>query len=179
MSNGPIVLTEDGSNIFWAHEAWHDYCSDHNIKDPWVLMRKCENKINKTWKEINDKGHEITHIDFHPKNEWPADILKEYQELEKYRDQYMCDREIWEGKYILKNFGYNTLIKFAQTHSKSKTASKSDKAFNDWFAKIYPCEGKERQCNFACPVFNNCPYHEQGIYRSGVDFQAVPGDDRK
>ena len=172
MNHGPIVLTEDGSNIFWAHDAWIDYCRKTGIEDPWQLMRECEEKVNKHWKEIDENGHTIWHADIHSKDEWPEDIRKEYKQLETYRDAYMIKREMWEGEYILKKFGYNTLIKFAQTHSQGETAPPYDRAFHEWFEKVYPCEGLEKQCNFACPVFNNCPYQEQGIYRNNVDYSA-------
>lgn len=168
-----MVLSETGSKFFVTHEAWYDYCQENNIKDPWVLMRTCEDKVNKHWQEINDKGHTVWYAEIHSKDEWPAEILEEYNKLKNYRDQYMCDREIWEGEYILKNFGYDVLIKFAQTHSQGETAPSYDKAFHEWFAKVYPCEGAEKQCSFACPVFNNCPYRDQGIYRNDVNYSVL------
>ena len=173
MKNKPIIISGDGAKIFAAHEAWQDYCIKTHTEDPWKLMRDCENQINKSWDEINEKGHKITHIEFHSKDEWPENLRKKYNDLKKYRDSYMISREIWEGKYILKNFGYNVLTKFAQTHSSSETAPSYDKAFHEWFKKVYPCEGVEKQCNFACPVFNNCPYRDQGIYRNDVNYNAL------
>lgn len=151
-----IELTEKGSQIFKAHEAWQEYCRNNKIKDPWVLLQNCENKVNRHWQEFDEKGHLIWHADIYSKDEWPKDVLEEYNNLEKYRDQYMIDREVWTGQYILKNFGYDTLKTFAQTHCRTKTALDSDKAFNKWFAQIRPCDGAEGQCNFSCPIFYSC-----------------------
>lgn len=100
------------------------------------------------------------------------DQKRRLKECHQYRDEYMAEREKWVGNYLFKNFGYNALTNFAQTHSQEKTASSYDRAFYDWLKKLYPCEGADKQCNFACPVFNNCPYQEQGIYRSGVNYSS-------
>ena len=70
-------------------------------------------------------------------------------------DKYMDDREIWVGNYILKNFGYDALIIFAQTHGQEETA------FQEWFAQIEPCAGIEAQCSIFCLKFLECPYEEE------------------
>lgn len=168
-----MVLSETGSKFFITHEAWHDYCEENKIADPWVLIRECESKINKHWKEIDKNGHTIWHMEIYSKDEWPEDLREEYNKLVKYRDQYMCDREVWEGEYMLKNFGYDLLTKFAQTHSRGETASQQDRAFYEWYEQVHPCEGADKQCNFACPVFNNCPYRDQGVYRNNVNYDAL------
>ena len=151
-------------NFFQVDHAWQQHCIDQNIKDPWVLMNQCENKVNKHWKEIDDKGNEVWCIDFHLKEEWPPELLEEYNQLKLYRDQYLCDREIWEGEYILENFGYDALIEFAQMHRLSETAPAYNRAFHEWYHNVRPCEGKEGQCNLLCLMFgNNCPYQESSI----------------
>ena len=153
MNHGPVVLSETGSKLFWAHEAWHDHCLKNNIANPWKLMRECEDKVNKHWKEVNEKGHTIWYAEIRSKDEWPEEILNEYKKLEAYRDQYMCDREIWEGQYILENYGYDTLITFAQTHRQDETAPPYDRAFHEWFKHVKPCEGADGQCHIACELF--------------------------
>lgn len=151
-----MTLSENGSKIFSAQMAWQDYCYKHHIEDPWKLLRNCENKINKHWSEIDEHGHTIWKAQIYNINEWPQDIQNEYNKLIEYRDQYMCDREIWEGKYILKNFGYDVLSIFAQAHSQEETALKCDRAFWDWFAHINSCEGANGQCAIFCEHIGNC-----------------------
>ena len=169
MKHGPIVLTEQGSNTFWAYDAWKMHCVKEHIQDPWKLEEKIRNEFTHHYKTIDEKGYDVWHIDYDEPTEDQKERLKKAHE---YRDEYMAEREKWVGNYLFENFGYNTLSKFAQTHVQGKTAPSYDRAFNNWYAKVYPCEGADKQCNFACPVFNSCPYQEQGIYRNDVDYSA-------
>ena len=153
-------LTKEGSKVFWAHEAWLNHCAKENIDDPWVLMRACEDKVNKHWAETDEKGHTTWYANIVSQDKWPKDVLDEYNHLKKYRDQYIMDRELWEANYILENYGFKTLEYFGQLHDNN---TPYDIAVQDWIKKQYPCTGTEGQCNFSCPVFHNCPYQEQGI----------------
>jgi len=153
MNNGPIILSETGSKIFWAHDAWHEHCEEEGIADPWQLMRECSDKVNKHWVETDKKGRTTWYAETKSKDEWPKEILEEYKKLEAYRDEYMCDREIWEGQYILKEYGYETLLAFARNHGHNQ---EYDLAFWDWFITVLPCEGYTGQCSFDCPVIGNC-----------------------
>lgn len=148
-----MTLTENGSKIFWVHEAWQEHCIENNIVDPWVWMRQCEDKINKHWKEIDEKGHIVWHAEIHSKDEWPEELLKEYNQAEEYRSKYMIDREIWEGKYILEEYDYALLEYFYKMHN---TDEPYDVAFRKWFETVKPCESQEGQCSLFCPQFNNC-----------------------
>ena len=148
-----------------AIDAWNEYVKKNGIKNPWKLFEEFRDKIGMKWKEeVTKNGITISYKTVCGRNEWDDDVKKEYDELLEYRDQYLIDKEIWMGEYILKMFGYEKLKEFAAQH---KSKEKYDMKFHEWMATIYPCEGKERQCNMNCPVFNKCPYEEQGIYRSG------------
>ena len=159
-----MFLNEISSKFLLAYEAWHNYCEENNIDDPWMLLNNFREKTHKHWKDKND----VWHIEIHSENDLSDEQKKEYDKLIKYRNQYMCEREIWEGKYILENFGYDVLSKFAQTHSQSKTALPSDKAFFDWMAQVHPCEGADGQCTFACPIFYSCALKDYGVYQNEV-----------
>lgn len=148
-----MTLTENGSKIFLTHEAWQEYCAENNIVDPWTWMRQCEDKINKHWVETNDKGHTIWHYESHSQDEWPEELLKEYNQAKEYRSEYMTMREIWEGQYILEEYGYELLENFYKIHN---TDAIWDVKFRKWFDTIEPCRGQERQCNIFCPQFNSC-----------------------
>lgn len=167
MNNEPIILSEQGSRTFWAYDKWHDYCQKNNIADPWKMEEKIKDEYTYTYKTKDENGYDVWHIDW----DEPTDDQKHrLKECHQYRDEYMAEREKWVGNYLFKNFGYNVLINFTQTHSQEKTAPLYDRAFYDWLKKLYPCEGADKQCNFACPVFNNCPHQEQDIYYNGVNY---------
>ena len=153
-----MVLSEQGTKLLLAHEAWKKYCEQENIEDPWQLMEQCEEKINKHWTEIDENGHTIWHYETHSFDEWPKELQEEYNHLKKYRNQYMITREIWEGDYIFKNFDYDTLTFFAQTHGPEETA------FWQWYAQLHPCESADGQCLFSCPIFQTCALKTQGQF---------------
>ncbi len=159
-----ITLSESGTHIFSAHNAWREHCIKCGITDPWKMEREIEDEYTHHGEEIINGVKAMT-ISY---DEPTEEQKKRLRECHEYRDEYMCDREKWIGDYIFKNFGYNDLTIFAQSHSKRKSALKCDKVFWQWFKTIYPCEGKEGQCTFSCPVFHNCPYYEQGIYRKNL-----------
>ena len=143
-----MVLSKSGSQTFIAYEAWREYCKDNNIKDPWQLEREIEKEYTHYGEEVIDGITAWT-------VKWDNPTIEQKQRLaecHKYRDKYIDDREIWVGNYILKNFGYDALIIFAQAHDKAETA------FHEWFAQIEPCAGIERQCDMFCHKFLNCPY---------------------
>lgn len=146
-----MVLSKSGSQTFIAYEAWHKYCKDNNIKDPWQLEREIE-------KEYTQYGEETINGVTAWTIKWDDPTAEQKQRLaecHRYRDKYMEDREIWVGNYILKNFGYDALIIFAQTHSFKETA------FQKWFTQIEPCAGIEGQCNIFCHKFLSCPYRKE------------------
>lgn len=171
MHNGPIVISGDGAKIFHTHEAWHNHCAENKIKDPFKLIRDIENEYHH-YKELYDENghHRGTQIIIDDPTKEQQERLKRAKE---YRENYMISREIWEGKYIFKNFGYNVLSKFAQQHQQGETAPSYDKAFHEWYKTVYPCESAEKQCAFSCPVFHNCPYREQGVYRNDTDYSVL------
>ena len=153
-----MTLTENGSKIFWVYVAWHDYCQENNIQDPWKWMRECEGKVNKHWTETDEQGHTKWFSEFHSLEEWPNDIREEYKQAIAYRDQYMIDREIWEGKHILKEYDYALLEHFYKMH---RTDAPYDVAFRKWFDTVKPCESQEGQCNIFCSQFTSCEYREE------------------
>ena len=121
-------------------------------------MRQCEDKINKHWVETNDKGHTIWHYESHSQDEWPEELLKEYNQAKEYRSKYIAMREIWEGQYILEEYGYELLENFYKTHN---TDAIWDVEFRKWFDTVKPCQGQESQCNIFCPQFTSCEYREK------------------
>ena len=155
-----MILSENGSKIFWAHEAWHDYCRGNNIRDPWQWMRSCEDKVNKRWTETDEQGHTKWFAEFRAQEEWPEDIREEYKQAIAYRDQYMIDREIWEGKYILEEYDYALLEHFYNMH---KTDAPYDVKFRQWFDTVSPCQSQEGQCNLFCHQFNNCEFKRNEV----------------
>ena len=137
----------DSGILFQADDLWHDYCNIYGIEDPWELINKIKNEY--THKTVDKYTWSI---EYGQPNE---DQIKRLKEAEKYRDQYIENREIWKANYIFKNFGYDALISFAQTHPFEKTALSRS------VEQVYPCEGAYGQCNFACPVFHNCSYSKK------------------
>lgn len=148
-----IVVSDTGVKIMDAHSAWMKYCRENHIEDPFELIRKCHDKVNTTCTKYDEKGYPITYIDFHSYDEWPPDAYYELQKLEKYRDKYMSEERVWEGKYILKNFGYNVLSIFAQANMGDEPYNQDFKA---WYAMVRPCDGPQGQCNMYCNYFNEC-----------------------
>ena len=146
-----MVLSKSGSQTFIAYEAWHEYCKNNNIKDPWQFEREIEKEYTHYGEKIIN-GVKAWTINYDNPNE---DQRKRLAECHKYRDKYMDDREIWVGNYILKNFGYDALIIFAQTHGQEETA------FQKWFEQIEPCDGQEAQCSMFCLKFLECPYRNE------------------
>lgn len=138
----------DSGILFEAENLWHDYCNIHGIEDPWERIRKIKNEYTRFYDTFDEHDNKIGHIDWDdPTN----DQKRRLEEAKKYRDQYIENREIWKANYLFKNFGYDALINFAQTHPFEKSA------LSQWVEQVYPCEGAYGQCNFACPVFHNCP----------------------
>ena len=142
---------------FEAHEKWHEYCINNNKPDPWKLIRDLENEyIIRTY---NDKEWRIEMKE--PNVEQKAKM----EDLLKYRDEYMCERDVWEGQYIFDNYGYEQVKKYVDLHTRYTENEPYSIAVRQWFNNLRPCEGKNGQCSFVCPVFQTCPYKEQGIYK--------------
>ena len=79
------------------------------------------------------------------------DQIQRLNDCYKYRDEYITMRELWVGRYLLKNFGYDALSIFAQAHSQ-------ERALQEWFAQIKPCEGAEGQCSMNCSNWAVCAF---------------------
>lgn len=152
-----MKIGRDGAINFEAHEAWHQYCADVGRADPWTLIRDLENEyIIRTY---NDKEW---HIEMNEPNDEQKAKMKD---LLKYRDEYMCERDVWQGQYIFDNYGYAQAKKYVDLNTRYTENEPYSIAVRQWFNNLRPCEGKEGQCSFVCPVFNTCPYQEQGIYK--------------
>ena len=158
MNNGPIILTEQGSRVFYAYDKWHDYCRENNIADPWRLEEKIRDEYTRHYETIDEHGMRIGHIDW---DEPTDDQKRRLKECHDYRDKYMIDREEWVANFLFENFGYDALTNFAQTHLQEKSRIKI-------FGSIKPCEGPQGQCAFDCPIFNNCPEAQLNI-KPGVE----------
>lgn len=138
-----IKLSEFGSHNWIAHREWDQFIINNRIRNP--------------FKALDDLRSE--YITYVPHSDGSTDIfiddMTEEQkaretELKKERDEFIVKRDIWVGNYLLKNFGYDDLTKFAQTQSQGETA------FQKWFGQIRPCQGLNGTCNMFCPIFNNC-----------------------
>jgi hypothetical protein len=152
-----MTIGRNGAINFEAHEAWHEYCINNNKPDPWKLIRDLENEY--TIYTHNDKEWRIE------MNE-PNDIQKaRMEDLLKYRDEYMCERDVWQGQYIFDNYGYAQAEKYVDLHTRYTENEPYSIAVRQWFDNLRPCVGAERQCAFSCPVFQTCPYKAQGIYK--------------
>lgn len=154
-----VFLSENGSHTFLAYNAWRQHCADENIQDPWELERSIQDEYTDYGNKIIG-GREIYTINVKEPTE---DQIQRLKDCYKYRKDYMRDRDIWTGNYLLKNYGYNDLTIFAQAHSRDNPA------FQEWFSNIKPCEGIDGQCAFICPIFQTCPYKMQGQFQSGVE----------
>lgn len=133
------------ANLFAAHKAWDRYCRENKIKDP--------------FKALEDLRNEYTEYHFHPES-YKTDIIinnmTEEQknreiELKKECDEYLKDRDLFVGQFLLKNYGYNELSNFAQSHHYEFSSK-----LQEWFQTVTPCEGKNGQCLIFCPNFYNC-----------------------
>ena len=87
---------------------------------------------------------------FIEKRDFTEEEQERYNQLSSEINKFLSNKEIWVGNYLLQNFGYDDLIKFAQTHLTDKTA------FQKWLGQIYPCQGLNNDCNMFCPIFNSC-----------------------
>ena len=131
-------------NLFAAHDAWIMYCIRNNIKDP--------------FKALDDLYNEYTEYHWHPQG--GAEIIihdmseeqknREIQ-LKKERDEFIQDRELFTGQFLLDNYGYSELFNFAQSHLPEGSIK-----LQEWFATVKPCEGRDGQCQVFCPIFEKC-----------------------
>lgn len=142
-----ITLSKDGAQIFSAQQAWLDYCEENNIKNPWISLDHLYNEY--IHYHHNDDNSTTIIID-----DMTDEQKNKEKELKQYRDEYIEMRRLWEGKYILENFGYNTLSIFAEISSAGQSGPPSDFAL--WFNSIHPCDGFNGKCNLFCDNFNNC-----------------------
>lgn len=152
-----MVIGRDGAINFEANEAWNEYCADVGRANPWKLIRGLEDEYiihthnDKEWRiEMNE-----------PNDEQKARM----EDLLKYRDEYMCERDVWQGQYVFDNYGYAQAEKYVDLHTRYTENEPYSIAVRQWFNNLRPCAGAERQCSFVCPVFQTCPYKEQGIYK--------------
>ena len=144
-----IHVSEFGSHCLEANDAWENYLLKNNICNP----------INEQWKlrDMVTTYREENGTTFIEKRDFTEEEQERYNQLSSEINKFLSNKEIWVGNYLFKNFGYDDLIKFAQTHLTDKTA------FQKWLGQQIPCEGITGQCDMlACPVFNNCP-KTQGI----------------
>ena len=81
------------------------------------------------------------------------------KDLLKYRDEYMCERDVWQGQYIFDNYGYEQAKKYVDLNTRYTENKPYSIATLQWFNNLRPCDGKERQCSFICPSFYNCKYN--------------------
>lgn len=152
-----MKIGRDGAINFEAHEAWHEYCDTKGIADPWTLIRNLEDEY--IIRIYNDKEWYVKM--YEPNDEQKAKM----KDLLKYRDEYMCERDVWQGQYIFDNYGYAQAKKYVDLNTRYTENEPYSIAVRQWFNILRPCEGKEGQCSFVCPVFQTCPYKEQGIYK--------------
>lgn len=134
-------------NLFAAHNAWDMHCIKNNIKDPFKALEDLRNEYTE-YHHYPEKGLFSGEIIIHDMSE--EQKIREIQ-LKKERDEYIKDRELFVGQYLLKNYGYNELSNFAQSH-----LLESSIKLQEWFKNVRPCEGKDGQCQIFCPIFNNC-----------------------
>lgn len=147
MEQKSIILNKEQSRIFNANMEWDAYVSENHIRDPFKEQRENWKNFTKTIR--NSDGSTTIIID-------DKQLADKKKELKEYIPLFIAEREIWIGQYLLKNYGYDTLSYFAQTHSNGETASSYDRKFWEWFERIFPCDSKEGQCHIFCPNFNNC-----------------------
>lgn len=156
MDHGTLIIGKEGSRIFWAQDAWRNYCAIKHIVDPFELIRKIKDEYHHYQELYDEDGHwRGTQVTIDDPTE---DQLERIKEAEIYRDKYMADREIWVGKYLLKKYGYDTLSNFAQSHRQGESAQSYDKAFYEWFRTVLPCDGSKGDCSIFCPHFDSCDF---------------------
>lgn len=147
----------NGTINFEAHEAWRQYCEDVGRADPWKLIRDLEDEY--IIHIYNDK-------EWYVKMNEPNDEQKaRMKDLLKYRDEYMCERDVWEGQYIFDNYGYAQAEKYVNLHTRYTENEPYSIAVRQWFNNLRPCASTEGQCAFSCPVFQTCPYKAQEVYK--------------
>lgn len=134
------------ANLFAAHEAWDRYCIKNNIKNPFKALEDLRNEYTEYYWYPNGSGEIITH------NMTDEQKTREIQ-LKKERDEFIKDRELFVGQFLLKKYGYSELSNFAQSHP-----SEYSTKLQEWFATVKPCEGRDGQCQIFCPHFGNCDY---------------------
>ena len=133
------------ANLFAAHEAWERYCIKNKIRDP--------------FKALEDLRNEYTEYYFHPDSHSTDIIINDMTEeqknreiqLKKERDEYLKDRELFVGQFLLNHYGYNELSNFAQSHPPESSIK-----LREWFQTVKPCEGRDGQCQIFCPIFQEC-----------------------
>ena len=133
------------ANLFAAHEAWDRYCIKNKIKNP--------------FKALEDLRNEYIEYYFHPESHSTDIIINNMTEeqknreiqLKKERDEYIKDRELFVGQFLLNHYGYNELSNFAQSHPSEYSIK-----LQQWFQNVKPCKGKNGQCQIFCPIFQKC-----------------------
>ena len=133
------------ANLFAAHEAWDEYCRENKIRDPFKALEDLRNEYTEYYyiPESHSTNIIINNMTEEQKN-------REIQ-LKKERDEYIKDRELFVGQFLLKNYGYNELSSFAQSHHYENSTK-----LQEWFQTVKPCEGKDGQCRMFCPIFFDC-----------------------
>ena len=133
------------ANLFAAHEAWDEYCRENKIRDPFKALEDLRNEYTEYYyiPELHSTNIIISDMTEEQKN-------REIQ-LKKERDEYIKDRELFVGQFLLKNYGYNELSSFAQSHHYENSTK-----LQEWFQTVKPCEGKDGQCRMFCPIFFDC-----------------------
>ena len=132
------------ANLFAAHEAWDRYCIKNKIKDPFKALEDLRDEYTEYYHYPNGSGEIIIH------DMTEEQKIREIQ-LKKERDEYIKDRELFVGQFLLNHYGYNELSNFAQSHP-----SESSIKLREWFQTVKPCEGRDGQCQIFCPIFQEC-----------------------
>lgn len=119
------------ANLFAAHNAWDIHCIKNNIRNPFKALEDLRNEYTEYYWYPNGSGEIITHS--------MTDEQKNREiQLKKERDEYIKDRELFVGQFLLKKYGYNELSNFAQGHP-----SEYSTKLQEWFATVKPCEGRD------------------------------------
>ena len=132
------------ANLFAAHEAWDRYCIKNKIKDPFKALEDLRNEYTEYYHYSNGSGEIIIH------DMTEEQKIREIQ-LKKERDEYIKDRELFVGQFLLNHYGYNELSNFAQSHPSEYSIK-----LREWFQTVKPCEGRDGQCQIFCPIFQEC-----------------------
>ena len=154
-------------NYFDVQDAWMYFCEQNNKPDPWHLIKELEDEYTHYDTDCDNQGRVISwNIQVNDQTEEQKERMRE---LIKYRDEYMCERDVWKGQYIFENYGYVEAEKYVNLNTRFTENEPYAIAVRRWFNNLHPCESKEGQCSFICPVFQTCPYKEQGVYRNEVE----------